>query len=130
MVKLAVLVAGSAIILGVSWRFLRDRRSHGFCRFLAWESILLLILLNLDRWFDDPFSPLYIFAWPLLTVSLFLVIHGFYLLRAIGKPATETPHTTNASCAKCSHSYPTTRLADRRQPCEQSSHVSVGRSRL
>jgi len=41
MVKPVVLVAGSAIILGVSWRSLRDRRSHGFYHFFAGESILL-----------------------------------------------------------------------------------------
>jgi hypothetical protein len=106
MVKLVVLVAGSASILGVSWRSVRGRRSHGFYRFLAWASILILILLNLDRWFADPLSLLHILAWLLLTASLFLVLHSLYLLCVIGKPASETTRTTNASCAKCSHSCP------------------------
>ncbi len=86
MVKFAVLVAGSAIILGVSWRFLRGRRSHGFYRFLAWASIPLLILLNLDYWFTDAFPSLYIFVWLLLFLALFLVMRRFHLLRVIRKP--------------------------------------------
>jgi len=81
--KLVILAGVSAIIVWVLWRSLRNRRAHGFCRFFAFESILPLILLNLDRWVADPFSPLHIVAWLLLTASLFLVIHGFYLLRVI-----------------------------------------------
>jgi len=56
-------------------------RSHGFYRFFAWEAILALILINIDYWFVDPFSPHQIIAWVLLLISLFMVIQGFNLLR-------------------------------------------------
>jgi len=62
------------------------RRSHGFYRFLAWASILLLILLNLDYWFTDALPSLYIFVWLLLFLALFLVMRRFHLLRVIRKP--------------------------------------------
>jgi protein-S-isoprenylcysteine O-methyltransferase Ste14 len=70
----------------VSRRSLGDRRSHGFYRFLAWEAIVALVLLNLDRWFARPFSFLQILSWACLAVSLFLVIHGLRLLRRLGRP--------------------------------------------
>ncbi len=46
MVRSGVLVVGAAIILGVSWRSLRDRHSHGFYRLYPVESIPLLILFD------------------------------------------------------------------------------------
>jgi hypothetical protein len=42
-----VFLVFSAGIVLLSWRSLRDRRSHGFYRFFAFEAILALILLNL-----------------------------------------------------------------------------------
>ena len=68
---------------------LRDTRSHGFYRFFAFESVLALILLNCDYWFSEPFAPHQVASWLLLTVSLFLVIHGYRLLRRVGKPDSE-----------------------------------------
>ncbi len=84
--KVIVFIVASAGIAWVSWTSLRDFRSHGFYRFFAWEAILALIVLNLDYWFYEPFSMHQIIAWPLLVVSLFLVIHGVQLLRMVGKP--------------------------------------------
>jgi protein-S-isoprenylcysteine O-methyltransferase Ste14 len=73
-------------IILLSWRSLRDRRSHGFYRFFAFEAILALILLNIAFWFHQPFSVRQILSWALLLLSLFLAIHGFTLLRRIGVP--------------------------------------------
>jgi protein-S-isoprenylcysteine O-methyltransferase Ste14 len=73
---------------------LRDPHSHGFFRFFAFESILALILLNLEHWFRDPFSPLQIVSWLLLLSSLILAVHGFYLLRRIGRPEGGIENTT------------------------------------
>lgn len=84
--KLVVFIAGSAALVWLSWRSFRDFRSHGFYRFFAFESILALILLNLDYWFYEPFSIRQIVSWLLLIISCFLVIHGFLLLRKVGKP--------------------------------------------
>jgi protein-S-isoprenylcysteine O-methyltransferase Ste14 len=87
--KVIVFVVASAGIAWVSRASLRDFRSHGFYRFFAWEAILALFLLNVGYWFYQPFSLHQIIAWSLLVVSLFLVIHGFQLLRMVSKSARE-----------------------------------------
>jgi protein-S-isoprenylcysteine O-methyltransferase Ste14 len=87
--KVIVFVVASAGIAWVSRASLRDFRSHGFYRFFAWEAILALFLLNVGYWFYQPFSLHQIIAWSLLIVSLFLVIHGFQLLRMVSKSARE-----------------------------------------
>ena len=84
--KLITFVVASAGIIYVSHASLRSLGSHGFYRFFAWEAILALVLLNLDDWFDEPFSLTQIVSWLCLCLSLFLVIHGVQLLRMVGKP--------------------------------------------
>lgn len=87
--KLIIFVLASIGITYVSRASLRHPRSHGFYRFFAWEAILALALLNIDHWFDDPFSPWQIISWLFLVVSLLLVIHGVQLLRLVGKPVKQ-----------------------------------------
>ena len=86
MIKLVLFTAGTAGIVRASWASLRQPRSHGYYRFFAWEFILALVTLNLEAWFRDPFSILQIISWMLLIISIFLVIHGVQLLKAVGKP--------------------------------------------
>jgi len=86
LLKLIVFAGASAGIVYVSWQSLANFRSHGFFRFFAWEAILVLILLNLEFWFHDPFSIHQLVSWPLLLISLFLVVHGMKLLRIAGRP--------------------------------------------
>lgn len=93
-IKLAILVVVSVGIFVVSWQFLRNPRSRGFYRFFAFESILILILLNLDNWISDPFSVHQIVSWLLLLCSIVLVAHGFYLLHVIGRPKSGIESTT------------------------------------
>ena len=87
--KVIVFIVASVGLGWRSWPSLRDFRSHGFYRFFAWESILVLILLNLDYWFYEPFNLHQIISWLLLIISMFLVIQGFLLLRKVGKPDSE-----------------------------------------
>jgi len=61
-------------------------RSHGFYRFLSWEVILALGLLNVEVWFRDPFSWHQLISWFLLVICLFLVLHGVLLLKKLGQP--------------------------------------------
>jgi protein-S-isoprenylcysteine O-methyltransferase Ste14 len=86
--------AGSAGIILLSWTSLRDRHSHGFYRFFAFESILALLVLNTEDWFRDPLSALQIVSWLLLLTSLVLAVHGFYLLRRVGRPDSSIESTT------------------------------------
>ena len=84
--KAIIFVAVSAGLVWLSWSSLCDNRSHGFYRFFAFEAIVILILLNLEYWFYNPFSVQQIVSWLLLIISLVLVIHGFHLLHSVGKP--------------------------------------------
>jgi protein-S-isoprenylcysteine O-methyltransferase Ste14 len=83
--KVIVFIVASLGIAWISRASLRHLRSHGFYRFWAWEGILALVLINLDYWFYAPFRYHQIMSWLLLIVSLFLVIHGFQLLRMVAK---------------------------------------------
>jgi protein-S-isoprenylcysteine O-methyltransferase Ste14 len=94
LIKVAVFIVCSAFLLWYSWKPLQDVRAHGFYRFFAWEAIMALILLNADVWFRDPFSLLQIVSWILLVICIALAIHGFYILKAIGKPSSDFEQTT------------------------------------
>lgn len=94
MYKWPIFVFVSAGIGLLSWAPLHDRRSHGFYRFFAFEAILALILLNLDRWFKDALSAVQLISWLLLLASILLAVHGFHLLRVIGQPAGSFENTS------------------------------------
>jgi len=81
-----IFLTATLIIAALSWKSLKEPTSHGFFRFFAFESVLALVLINTHTWFQDPFSARQILSWLCLLVSLFLVLHGIYLLRIIGKP--------------------------------------------
>lgn len=84
--KPIVFVAASAAVVYLSRTSLLRFRTHGFYRFFAWEAILILILINAEYWFYKPFTLPHVLSWPLLCVSLLLVVHGFQLLHRVGKP--------------------------------------------
>src|SRR5674476_167527 len=87
--KLVVFAVVSALIATASWRSLRKPVTHGLPRFLAWEVIAALVLLNVEHWFADSWSILQLFSWVLLVGSLLLVGSGLYLLRTYGRPRDE-----------------------------------------
>jgi protein-S-isoprenylcysteine O-methyltransferase Ste14 len=95
MLRLTLFFAASAAILPLSWRSLRDLRTHGFYRFFAFEMLLALILLNTPEWFIDPFSARQLAAWCLGAISIGLAIEGFRLLRVIGRPAQTAVQSAN-----------------------------------
>ena len=77
-----------------SWPHLRSPRSHGFYRFFVFESNILLVLLQLEFWFADPFTFLHLLSWTFLGISLFLALHSFRLLRSLGKTDGQFEATT------------------------------------
>ncbi len=86
MLKAMLFLGATAGLVYVSRQSLRAARSHGFYRFLAWEAIAALVLLNLDCWFCDPFAPAQLISWALLLLSLVLVTDGLIRLRRNGRP--------------------------------------------
>jgi protein-S-isoprenylcysteine O-methyltransferase Ste14 len=94
MLRLVVFIVVSIPIVLFSWPSLRNRHSHGFYRFFALEALLVLIISNVDHWFENPMSTSQIVSWILLCCSLILAVHGFYLLRIIGRPQGKFENTT------------------------------------
>ena len=82
--KLIAFVIVTALLVYISRASLRQPNSHGFYRFFAWESILLLFLLNVDQWFIDPFSWHQLISWVLLFASLVPLFFGVRSLRRRG----------------------------------------------
>jgi protein-S-isoprenylcysteine O-methyltransferase Ste14 len=81
------LAAGTVFILIFSWFLsIKHGRYHGIARFFAFESVFILVMLNLKVWFINPFSVMQLVSWILLTLSLYFVLYGFMLLKRIGKP--------------------------------------------
>jgi protein-S-isoprenylcysteine O-methyltransferase Ste14 len=85
-IKAACFLLGTALLAFRSRASLAQPRSHGFARFLSWEAILGLTVLNIDVWFRDPFACYQLISWLLLTISIFLVIAGVRDLKGLGTP--------------------------------------------
>ncbi len=86
MLELGGFLVISAVLIYLSRESLRRPRSHGFYRFFAWESLLALCLLNLRRWFANPWSLSQLISWLLLFISAGLAIHGAVMLGRRGLP--------------------------------------------
>ena len=90
MIYAIVFAIASVPIIFLSRRSLLKPASHGFFRFLAFEAILALIVLNAPHWFVSPFRTQQLASWFLLLVSVVLVVWGVVLLRRFGKPRPTT----------------------------------------
>ena len=83
--KIILFVFATIGIAWVSQSSLRNVQYHGFYRFFAWETILILFLINMNYWFVDPFTPRQIMSWSFLIVSLLLILQGVKLFRRKGE---------------------------------------------
>ncbi len=84
--KLTIFFVASVGIFRVSRSSMHSRHFHGFYRFFAWEAIVALFLLNPDHWFHKPSRLHQEIALTCVGISSLLAIHGFQLLRKVGKP--------------------------------------------
>ncbi|MCE5345035.1 MAG: isoprenylcysteine carboxylmethyltransferase family protein [Bacteroidales bacterium] len=90
-----VLFTGTVIIILFSWFLsIRYKRYHGIARFFAFESVFILVLLNIKIWFTNPFSLLQILSWTFLVLSLYVASVGFILLKKKGKPYANFENTS------------------------------------
>jgi protein-S-isoprenylcysteine O-methyltransferase Ste14 len=89
------LAAGTVLIILFSWFLsIRYRRFHGIARFFAFESILILLLLNYRYWFVNPFCLRQLSSWVLLILSIYVVIDGYFTLTRNGKPDRNFENTS------------------------------------
>jgi protein-S-isoprenylcysteine O-methyltransferase Ste14 len=90
-----ILVVLTIAMAWLSWIIsLKERRYHGIFRFVSFESILLLVLMNHPVWFTDPLAWYQLVSWILLGGSLLVAILGFYRYYHHGKPADGMERTT------------------------------------
>lgn len=87
---LIAFVAGSLVLAAISWRSLLHRRRHGFTRWLAWEGILALILLNSGVWFTGQYTAEQLFSQLLLMLSLLVVLLGVVQLKRHGRAGADS----------------------------------------
>jgi protein-S-isoprenylcysteine O-methyltransferase Ste14 len=93
--NIAALITGTILIILFSWSFsIRHKRYHGIPRFFAFESIYLLVLLNIKVWFQEPFSLHQIISWVLLILSAYFGLAGYLLLKRKGKSTKNFENTT------------------------------------
>ncbi len=78
-----------------TWRYaiVRPRR-QGPYRFVAFEGITAIVLINYPWWFVDVFSPLQIVSFAALAISAYLALASYILLKIIGKPEGHFEYTT------------------------------------
>lgn len=79
----------SISLAGISWRTLFNPGSHGFYRFLAWEAMLLMLVLNGSFWFVESTALAQRVSWLLLTLSVLVLCAGVYQMRCFGQAGTE-----------------------------------------
>jgi protein-S-isoprenylcysteine O-methyltransferase Ste14 len=83
--KMTIFLVVSGGLALLTWRSLSSFRSHGLYRLFAFISLLALVLLNLEYWFDEPSSIHQIISWILLFISIIFVTFGALTLHR-GKP--------------------------------------------
>lgn len=94
MIKVIVFLLMSGVILAISWHDLKKQNLHGVFRFIAFESIMILMLINIDFWIYRPFSIFQIVSWLLLAGSIVLVWQGAAVLKRFGKIEDHFDSTT------------------------------------
>ncbi len=88
-------ITGTLVIIFFSWIYsIKHRRFHGIPRFFAFESIYILLLLNIRLWFSNPFSLLQVFSWILLCLSAYAGLAGYLHLKNQGEAQNSFENTT------------------------------------
>jgi protein-S-isoprenylcysteine O-methyltransferase Ste14 len=95
MLRAATFLAASAVLALLTRRSLGFPRSHGFYRFLAFELLLILVLLNAPDWFREPLSTRQVASWTILAASTGLAMEAFRLIFKIGRPVRNTSQGAN-----------------------------------
>jgi protein-S-isoprenylcysteine O-methyltransferase Ste14 len=89
--QLILFLVATGLITHISRLSLHQPHSHGFYRFFAWETILILFLRNIPVWFNNPLAWYQLISWFLLIICCVPVIYGVRMLKQAGQaPEKET----------------------------------------
>jgi len=93
--QLIIFIAGTIFIILFSWFVsLREKRYHGIPRFFVFEGLLFLFLMQVEFWFNDPWSLQHIISWVLLISSIPYALAAFILFNRHGKHGKNFENTT------------------------------------
>ena len=102
-IKLIVFILCTIVLAIVSLRNFRKLEFRGIFRFLAWELILALFLINMDFWFNQKFSIHQVFSWGFLFISFYLLADSTLLMIMEGKPRPNRPDAALFGFEKTTH---------------------------
>ena len=94
-VRLGLFCLITIFLIYVSRKSFRSSSVHGFYRFFVFELTLALVILNLPYWFAEPLSLNQLVSWPLLLISIVLVVLSFYFLSKLGRSEKRDGYTAN-----------------------------------
>ena len=78
-----------------TWRYaILNPRAQGPYRFVAFEGITAMVLLNHEVWFASVLSPLQIVSFAALAIALYLPLAGMLTLKSCGRPEGHFEYTT------------------------------------
>jgi protein-S-isoprenylcysteine O-methyltransferase Ste14 len=93
--QLIITVVCTTLIIIFSWTYsIRDKRYHGIARFFSFESITILVIMNIRYWFRDPLSTTQLLSWIFLIISVYPGLAGYLTLRNHGKAENNFENTT------------------------------------
>jgi protein-S-isoprenylcysteine O-methyltransferase Ste14 len=102
-VSLFLLMSVAAAAASVhAWR---ARQTYGLSHFLAFECLAALIVRNLDRWFQEPFSFPQVVSWITFVTAMVLAAHGLHLLRTVGRARARIMEDTQTVVAAGAYRY-------------------------
>ncbi|MCU0458081.1 MAG: isoprenylcysteine carboxylmethyltransferase family protein [Bacteroidales bacterium] len=84
--KVIFFIALSLPVIFFSKQSLFEPHSHGFTRFFSWECIIVLFVVNYEKWFTDTLSVKQLISYILLMISAWFVTEAVVRLRRARKP--------------------------------------------
>lgn len=91
----SVIFAGVNILLFLKFRHEGfSFRRHGPYMLVAFEGLLLLVILNGGSMFESPFAARQLVSWSLMLISAFTALSGFYSLKRYGRAMQNWEDTT------------------------------------
>ncbi len=84
MVLWLIFIGATGGLAFVSRKYLAKPGTHGFWRFLAFEAVIGLVLVNTGHWFREPFRAVQWVSWAALVLSAFLPLYGLLTLKNRG----------------------------------------------
>jgi protein-S-isoprenylcysteine O-methyltransferase Ste14 len=92
--KIIVFAVLSILIFLKFRKELSSYRRHGPYMFGAFQTLLLLFVINAGSMFEDPFAVRQIFSWALMIVSAATALSGFHSLKRHGRAVQDWENTT------------------------------------